>query len=200
MRTVAPSSNTAPSCAACLARIVLEDAAIELIAGRREHAADAELGGLRDVALAFVEEKAETELAQLVAFEVRLEIEHRVEVVRADLDGRFADLERGVRHRMRSPLEHAHAQRRQFAAKLDGQAQSGQSAAENEYVAAFVHHRHRSLRFQRRQCNAARRRCGVNAAFTSASALPEIAVDDRDQRLRETFRFGFRMCDHSGSS
>jgi hypothetical protein len=54
-------------------QVVLEDAAVDLVAGHRQKAARADLGDPIDVAPAFAEEEAEAELAQLFAVHVRLQ-------------------------------------------------------------------------------------------------------------------------------
>ena len=87
---------------------ILEDAAIDLITRRREHAAHAEFGHARDIVAAFAEEKPEAEFAELLAIEMVFEPEHRVEIMRADLDRRFTDLERRVRRRAFATLKHTH--------------------------------------------------------------------------------------------
>ena len=105
-----------PSARACSPEEVLEAAAIELPRRRRQQLADAEFGAAVDVVAAFGEEEAETELADLLGLQMLAEAEHVGEVVRADLDRRFADLERGFAHRMRAALEHRDVDARDRAA------------------------------------------------------------------------------------
>ena len=69
----------------------------------------------RDVAVVAVrEEVAQPELFELSAAQMRLEAEPLREVVRADLDARLADLEGGLRHRVRPLLDDERAQVRCF--------------------------------------------------------------------------------------
>src|SRR5690606_21145302 len=113
------------------AQEVLEAAAVDLPRRRRQQPAHAQLGTAVDVHAALGEEEPEAELAHLRAVEMVAQPEHVGEVVRADLDRRFADLERGLAHRVRVALEHRHAQPRVLPAQLDCQRQSGQAAAED---------------------------------------------------------------------
>jgi len=54
--------------------------------------------------------------------------------MRADLDARFADLERRLRHRMRPFLDDEHAQVRRILEQLPRQTAPGQAAAKNRHV------------------------------------------------------------------
>ena len=65
---------------------------------------------------------------------MRLELQPLLKIVRADLDARLADLERGLGHRMLPLLGNQHAQRRRFHPQLPGEAPAGKSAAENRDV------------------------------------------------------------------
>jgi hypothetical protein len=87
---------------------VFETAAIELPRRRRQQLAHAKLGASIDARVPFAEEEAEAELADLLGVEVLAQAEHVGEVVRADLDGGFADLERRFAHWMTPPLEYRH--------------------------------------------------------------------------------------------
>ena len=83
----------------------------------------AELDAPREVAVVAVrEEVAKAELLELRAAQVRLEVEPLLKVVRADLDARFADLERGFAHRMLPLLGDEHANRGRLQMQLPRQA------------------------------------------------------------------------------
>ena len=115
-------------------QVVLEDAAVDLVALHRQHMAGAEFGDLVDVAPAFAEEEAEAELAQLGLLHVRLEAQHGVEVVRADLDAGLAHLVRRDRHRVRPALDHQHGYAGEALLQLQRQGQAGQAAAHDDHV------------------------------------------------------------------
>ena len=69
---------------------------------------------------------------------MRLEIHDRPEIVRADLDARFADLVRGFGSRMRALFGDEDAQRRGLAFELSRQGQAGEPAAGDEDI-DFAH-------------------------------------------------------------
>ena len=122
-----------------LAEKVLEDAAIQLVARRRQVATRAELRDLIDGGAALVEEEAEAELSELVTVEMLSQPEHGVEVVRADLDQRLADLVRGGRHRMRTALDHEDLHRCELLTQLDRERKAREAAAENDHVVIGGH-------------------------------------------------------------
>ena len=111
-----------------LGQEVLEAAAVDLPGGRGQQAADAELGAGVDVHAAVAEEEAEAELADVFLVQVLAQAEHVGEVVRADLDGGLADLERALAHRMPVALDHGDAQRWIPPLQLQGQGEAGQAA------------------------------------------------------------------------
>ena len=101
---LARSCRVVEACAAAHGLVdeeVLEHAAVDLPRRRRHEAARAELGHVLQFALAFREEEAEAELAQVPRVEMRAQPERVGEVVRADLDARLADLVGGRRRRRR---------------------------------------------------------------------------------------------------
>src|SRR5690606_36838872 len=101
---------------------------------RRQQTADADLGAAVDVVAAIGEEEAEAELADLLPVEMLAQAQHLGEVVRADLDRGFADLERGLRRRMAAPLEDGDRQRRIRLAQLQGESEPGQSTPQDRHV------------------------------------------------------------------
>ena len=114
---------------------VLEAPAIELERGHRREVRRPELDAARDVAVVLVrEEVAESELLELPVPQVRLEAEHDLEVVRADLDARLANLERRFRDRVLAFLGDQHADVRRLALQLAGEGQAGQTPAEDDDV------------------------------------------------------------------
>jgi hypothetical protein len=113
---------------------VLEDAAVDLPARHRQRAAGAELGDVLQVAPAFAEEEAEAELLQLVFHQVLTQAQHVLEVMRADLHARLADLVAGRRYRVRAAFHHQHVEVGEAALELQGQRQAGQAAAHDEDV------------------------------------------------------------------
>ena len=122
------------ACARLLAEMVLEDAAVDLPGRRRQHLAHAELGDVADVVAAVAEEEAEAELAHVRRVEMRAQAERVREVVRADLDRRFADLVRRNRHRMRAAFDHADREVREAVAQLQCERESGEAAAEDHDI------------------------------------------------------------------
>src|SRR6185436_13389887 len=117
-----------------LAEEVLQDAAVELVAGCLQVAAGAELGHGVDARGVLAEEEPETELAQLALTQVRVEAEDGVQVVSSDLDRRFTHLVSRLRRRMRIAFEHRDGQPWQARAQLQGQRQARESAADDEHV------------------------------------------------------------------
>ena len=69
----------------------------------------------------------------------RLESEHAAEVVRADFDAGFADLEGRLADRMLALLEHQHLDVRRLALQLPGQRQPGQAPSGNHGVVSGLH-------------------------------------------------------------
>src|SRR5690606_38301305 len=114
--------------------VVLEDAAIELVARRRQQRARAELGDAIDVVTAVGEEEAEAELLELALLEVGSQPEHLAEVVRRDLDGRLAHLVGRDRQRMPVALEDQDVQLREALAELQRQREAGKPAAQDDHV------------------------------------------------------------------
>src|SRR5207342_1474549 len=98
---------------------ILEAAAIQLPGRRRQQLADAELGAAIDIVASFGEEEAESELADLLGFQVLTEAQHVCEIMPADFHGRFTDLERRLAHGMRAPLDHGDRQAGIALAQLD---------------------------------------------------------------------------------
>src|SRR5690606_2534703 len=113
-----------------------ETAAVDLPRGRGQQLAHAQFGATVDGMAAFGKEEPEAELADLFGFEVFAQAEHVGEVVRADLDRGFADLERAFAHGVRAALDHRHRQRRRALAQLQREGQSGEAAAEDGDVGA----------------------------------------------------------------
>src|SRR3546814_7536851 len=85
-----------------LAEEVLEAAAVDLPRRRRQELAHAQPGAAVEAHAAFGEEEPEAELTHMRAVEVVAEAEHVGEVVRADLNCRFADFECRLAHRDRT--------------------------------------------------------------------------------------------------
>src|SRR6476619_7577690 len=65
---------------------------------------------------------------------MRLEPEPLLKIVRADLDARFADLERRLGNRMRPLLDDEDAQLRRLLPQLARQAAAGETAAKDDDV------------------------------------------------------------------
>ena len=102
-----------------LAEEVLEDAAVDLVARHREVAAGADLGHLRRcrAGLPLKKKRKPNLLAAARSSQVLLQAEHRVEVVRADLDRRFAHLVRRFAAPDGAALEHQRRRGRRSAAR-----------------------------------------------------------------------------------
>src|SRR5438067_1233216 len=114
---------------------ILEASAVELKRRHRRKPRRTELDARRQLAVVAVRKKvAEPELLQLRGAQMRLEPQSLFKIMRADLDARFADLERRLGHRMRPSLGDEHAQRRRFHAQLTREASAGQAAAENRHI------------------------------------------------------------------
>ena len=139
-----------------LAEEILEAAAVQLPRRRRQQLADAQLDAVVDVAAAIGEEVAQPELADLLGFQVLAETEHVGEVMRADLDRGFADLERGLAHRVRAAFEHAHVDVGIALPQLDREGEAGEAAAEDGDVVDG----HASLNWRAARA-ATRRRCRI---------------------------------------
>ena len=84
------------------------------------------------------EEIAQPELFQLLGAKVRLETQSLLEIVGADFDARFADLERRFGDRMRPLLDDQDPQRRRFLTELPRETSAGETAAENRDVVVMV--------------------------------------------------------------
>src|SRR5262249_13218376 len=116
------------------AEVILEDAAIELVTGRREIAAGTELGDLVDLFGAFGKEEAETEFLQLLRREVLLQPEHRIEIMRPDLDGRLAHLVSGLGYRVAHALEHHDIELRESLPKLQSECEASEPTAHDDHI------------------------------------------------------------------
>jgi hypothetical protein len=102
---------------------VFEPPAIELERRHRRKPRRAELDTRSQIAVVAVrEEVAQAELLELLRGEVRLEPEPLLKIVRADLDARFADLERGLGDRMLPLLDDQDAEVGRFLPQLPRQA------------------------------------------------------------------------------
>ncbi len=119
---------------------ILEAAAIQL---KRRHDGKErrpELGAPADVIVRSLrEEVPQPELLEVLRAQDRFEPEHAPEIVRANLDARFADLESGLAHRMESFLQHQHAHVWRFEMKLTRESQSGEPAARNHRIVGRAH-------------------------------------------------------------
>ncbi len=90
---------------------------------------------------AVTEEEPETELAQVLPFEVFAQAERVGEVMRTDLDARLADLVRGDRQRVPLAFEHGDRKLRLALSELQRQGQAGETAAEDQDVGVWIHWR-----------------------------------------------------------
>ena len=118
---------------------VLEPAAIELERRHRREHRGAQLHAPGKVAIvALREEVPQSELLQLARAQVRLELEHDLQVVRADLDRRLTDFERGFADRVLALLDDQHPHVGMFEVQLPRQREAGKAAAENDRVVAVV--------------------------------------------------------------
>ncbi len=124
-----------------LREVVLEAPAIDLPARRGKQHAHAELGAAVELLVAVAEEEAEAELADVLGLQVLAQAQHVGEVARADLDRRFAHLERAFAHGMALALDQRHAQRRIALPQLQGEREAGEAAAEDGDV-GVVHCAH----------------------------------------------------------
>jgi hypothetical protein len=122
------------------AQVVLEDAAVELIAGRGESAAGAELHDSLQVVTTFGKEKPEAEFPELSPREVLLQTEHGIEIVPADLHRGLAHLVRGLGHGMVPAFQHQHIELGKLLPQLDRERQAGESATEDDHVVLCVMH------------------------------------------------------------
>jgi hypothetical protein len=131
--------------------MVFEAPAIQLERRNRRKDRGPKLEATRDVAIvAFREEVAKSQLFELMAAQVRLEPQPFLKVVRADLDARFAHLERRLAHRVLSLFDNQHAERRCFETQLPRQRTAGETSADDQDVVFRICHgptdRHSSAR------------------------------------------------------
>src|SRR5690606_37751830 len=120
-----------PQRSRAFAEEVLEPAPVQLPGRRRQQPADAQLGAAVELFAALAEEETEAELADLRRVQVLAQAEHVGEIVRADLDRRLADLERGLAHRVPDPLQYHHPDGRVALPQLQCQAKSRKASAGN---------------------------------------------------------------------
>jgi hypothetical protein len=133
---------------------VLQPPAIELKRRHRREIRRTELDAVRDVPVPVAgEEVAQPELFELLGAKVRLETQSLLEIVCADLDARFTDLERRLGNGMRPLLDDQDPQRRRFLAQLPRETSAGEPAAEDDDVVmirvAVLFHRTNILTGQR---------------------------------------------------
>ncbi len=120
--------------------LVLEATAVELVRRQLRPERRPVLGALRDVAVvARRQEEAHAHLRQLIPLDVILQPEHAPEVVRADLERRLADLERGLGRRPLPLLGHEHRRLGSRSLQLQGDGQPGEAAAEDGDVVVILH-------------------------------------------------------------
>src|SRR5439155_8507166 len=123
--------------------LVLEQAAVELVAVERRDRGAAPLDAPRDVAVVpGRHEEAQARLDDLVVLEVVAQAADLGEVVRADLHGRLPDLERGQGRRTLALLGDDDRHVRTGALELERQGQPGETSSENRYVVPITHASH----------------------------------------------------------
>ena len=81
---------------------------------------------------------SETELFELLAAKMGLEIEDFLEIVRPNLHCRFTDLERRLRHGMLPLLSDQNTYRRRLQMQLPGQTQPGETSAQDHHIVGSV--------------------------------------------------------------
>ncbi len=86
-------------------------------------------------------EIAQPELLEVLVAQVRLEAKHVLEIVGADLDARFADLEGCLAHRMAALLGQEDPQRRRLPGQLTRQRQAGEAAPGDQNIVRLRHGR-----------------------------------------------------------
>ena len=118
---------------------ILEPAAIELERRYRRKRRRPQLDAPGKIAIVALREKvAQPELLQLARAQMRFELQHDLQVVRADLDRRLTDLERRFADRMLALLDDQHPHVRRFEVQLARQREAGKAAAENDCVVTFA--------------------------------------------------------------
>src|SRR5207253_8366549 len=119
---------------------ILEATAVELKRRHRRKPGRSELDPRRQLAVVAVRKKvAEPEFLELRGAQMRLEPQSLLKIVRADLDARFADLERRLGHRMRPSFGDEHAQLRRLHPQLARKASAGQATAEDRDIVVLGH-------------------------------------------------------------
>ena len=119
---------------------VLETATVELKRRHGRKRRRSKLGPTADVVVRSLrKEVPETKLLEMLRTEHRLQLEDAPEVVRADLDARFTDLECGLAHRMEAFLQYQHAHVRRLHVQLPRQSQPGEPATCNHGVVGRMH-------------------------------------------------------------
>ena len=118
---------------------VLEPAAIELERRHRRKHRRSQLDAPGQIAIvALREEVPQAELLQLACAQVRFELQHDLQIVRADLDRGLTDFERGFADRVLALLDDQHPHVRCFEVQLARQREAGKAAAENDRVVTLV--------------------------------------------------------------
>src|SRR5690606_8940868 len=101
---------------------------------RRHHRADTEFGHAFQVLAALAPEEAETELADMRGIEVLAQAKGVGQIVGANLHLGFADLVRGNRQWMRVAFEHHDGEIGEALAQLQGEAEPGEAATEDDDI------------------------------------------------------------------
>src|SRR5206468_2484293 len=124
---------------------ILEASAVELKRRDRREPRRSELDASRQLAVIAVRKKvAEPELLELRGAQMRLEPQSLLKIVRADLDARFADLERRLGHRVLPSFRDEDVQLRRFHPQLAREASAREPASKNRdiVVIGYVQTRH----------------------------------------------------------
>ena len=117
-----------------LAQVVLENAAVDLIARHAEVAAHPNFLDIVDRVVAIGAEESESEFAQVPFTQMGLEAKRMAEIVRPNLDGRLTDLMNGFRCESCATFQNRNSGFGQQSPQMQRRSQARKTAPKHEHV------------------------------------------------------------------